>query len=71
MSRKALIVYGGWEGHEPDKVAGLRLLIVGEGRRFKSCHRYQILSKKSVNYARIDDEILGHVAGGSFHWAVR
>ena len=32
MARKALIVWGGWDGHEPDKVADLfREILEGEG----------------------------------------
>lgn len=32
MSKKALIVYGGWEGHEPERTAGLfSELLSGEG----------------------------------------
>jgi len=32
MAKKALVVWGGWEGHEPDKVAGFfQELLVGEG----------------------------------------
>ncbi len=32
MSKKALIVWGGWEGHEPEKVAELfREILAGEG----------------------------------------
>lgn len=34
MERKALIVWGGWDGHEPDKVADLfREILEGEGFR--------------------------------------